>query len=66
MSDNIIGIDIGATKTHIGVVQGSKIINELIIPTSAAAPKDQIIKEIVQGIEKVCGSGFSGIGIGVP
>lgn len=66
MSNKIIGIDIGGTKTHIGLVQDSKVIEELIFPTSANAPKDQIITEIIQGIKKVSDSDFSGIGIGVP
>lgn len=66
MSTNIIGIDIGATKTHIGVVKDSRVIEEITFPTSATAPKNQIISEIIQGIEQVTTSGFSGIGIGVP
>lgn len=66
MSTNIIGIDIGATKTHIGVVNESRVIKEITFPTSATAPKDQIISEIMEGIERVSKSDFSGIGIGVP
>lgn len=66
MSNKIIGIDIEGTKTHIGVVQDSKVIEELIFPTSANAPKDQIITEIIQRIKKVSDSNFSGIGIGAP
>lgn len=66
MSNKIIGIDIGGTKIHIGLVQDSKVIEELIFPTSANASKDQIITEIIQGIKKVSDSNFSGIGIGVP
>jgi len=63
MSDKIIGIDIGGTKIHLGVVQDSKIIKELIFPTSAKAPKEQIITEIIQGIKKVSDSNFQRIGI---
>lgn len=66
MSEKIIGIDIGATKTQIGVLQGSKVIKELTFPTSANAAKEQIMTELIQGIERISHSDFSGIGIGVP
>lgn len=66
MKNKTIGVDIGATKIHIGVVQGSKVIKELILPTSANAVKEQIVLELIQGIEKVSNGEFSGIGIGVP
>lgn len=66
MSNVITGIDIGATKTHIGVVQNSSVVEELIFPTSSGAPKEQIISEIIEGIEKISNTEFAGIGIGVP
>lgn len=66
MKDTVIGIDIGATNIHIGAVSGSKVNKDLIIPTSSQAPKDQIIQEIIEGIEKLGGNEFKGIGIGVP
>jgi glucokinase len=57
MSDKIIGIDIGGTKTYIGLVQDSKVIEEIIFPTSANAPKEQIIKEIMLPAEAKYQSG---------
>ena len=66
MKDTVIGIDIGATKIHIGVVSGSTVIRDLEIPTSANAPEDQIIQEIIEGIEKLSDNNFKAIGIGVP
>ena len=66
MSGKKIGIDIGATKTRIGVVAHSQVIKELVIPTSAGAPKEQIIQEIISGVEKLKENEFEGIGIGVP
>ena len=66
MSGKRIGIDIGATKTRIGVVDQSQVIKELVIPTSAEAPKEQIIREIIGGVEKLEERQFDGIGIGVP
>lgn len=62
----IIGIDIGATKIHIGLVQDGNIIDEEKFATPTHAPKEQIIAEIVNGIEKLNDPDVYGIGIGVP
>ena len=66
MGEKIIGVDIGATKMHIGVVRDSKVIEETIFPTNAAAAEDEIINELISQIEKISKNDFSGIGIGVP
>lgn len=65
-NQKIIGIDIGATKTHIGLVQDEKIVKENKIPTSSQAPQQQIIDELIAGIEQLNEPSVSGIGIGVP
>ena len=62
----VIGIDIGASKIHIGLVQEGTIIQEVKFATSSRAPKDQIIAELIKGIEAVMDSEVIGIGIGVP
>lgn len=62
----VIGIDMGATKVHAGVVENGRISCERRFPTSATAPKEQIIKEIIEGIEPLLDAGVRGIGIGVP
>lgn len=64
--EKILGIDIGATKIHIGVVQEGKILNETKFSTSAQAPQEQILQEIVQGIEALISPEVVGIGIGAP
>lgn len=64
--DKLIGLDIGATKIHIGLVQDTNIIDELKLPTPASAPEKEIIAKIIEGIEQLAGADFSGIGIGVP
>ncbi|MCG9971976.1 ROK family protein [Christiangramia crocea] len=66
MRDTVIGIDIGATKIHMGIVNASRVIKDHVIPTSAKASKEQIIQEIIEGIEKLANDDFKGIGIGVP
>ena len=62
----VIGLDIGGTKIHLGVVQAGKIIAELKRPTSAQASKEKIIAEIIEGIESLMEDSITGIGIGVP
>ncbi|MDT0677200.1 ROK family protein [Autumnicola musiva] len=66
MKGKTIGIDIGATKILMGVIEDSKIINELVIPTSADSSKEKIISNLFKGIKEVSDSNFDGIGIGVP
>ncbi|UOG77515.1 ROK family protein (plasmid) [Hymenobacter tibetensis] len=61
-----IGIDIGGTKIHIGVVQQACIIQEIQVETSATASKEQILQELVDTIKIVIDDEVSGIGIGVP
>ena len=66
MNNRTVGVDIGATKTRIGVVQDSQVIKEADFPTSSTASKQQILDELTAGIEEVAGRDFYGIGIGVP
>lgn len=64
--EKIIGIDVGATKIHVGVVQNGEIIEETKFPTSAQAPEQQVIEELIDGIAPFIDSDVLGIGIGVP
>lgn len=66
MSKKTIGIDIGATKMHIGVVQNSIVQKEHKFPTLAASSQKDIIQNLIRGIEEVSGGDFNGIGVGVP
>ena len=66
MSDKIIGIDIGATKIHIGLVEDSKVIKEIKFPTLANASRDEIITNLIHKIEELDDPQVVGIGIGVP
>ncbi|WP_424492777.1 ROK family protein [Salinimicrobium sp. GXAS 041] len=66
MSDRTIGVDIGATKIHVGVVQSGIVQREHQFPTLAGAGKEDIIQNLIEGIEAIGGSDFAGIGIGVP
>lgn len=66
MGEKVIGVDIGATKIHIGVVRDSQIIKEKKFPTNADASENEIIKSLIREIEKISENDFAGIGIGVP
>ncbi|WP_051286298.1 ROK family protein [Salinimicrobium terrae] len=66
MNKIVVGVDIGGTKTRIGVIQDARVINEAEFPTSSTASKQQILENLTLEIEKMAGSDFSGIGIGVP
>jgi glucokinase len=61
-----IGIDIGGTKTHVGLVQEGKLIREARFDTAATAPKEQILDELVHCLEGFIEADVVGIGIGVP
>ena len=66
MDERVIGIDIGATKIHIGVVHNSQVVKEQRFATLADSSKERIIQNIINGIEELNVSEFTGIGIGVP
>ena len=66
MTGRIIGVDIGGTKIHLGVVENSVVVKELKISTPSTSSKQQIIDVLIEAIKKLAGTDFSGIGIGVP
>lgn len=66
MNGKIIGIDLGATNIHIGIVEDSRVTEEIQIPTLATASKEEIITNLISGIESLVSKDFDGIGIGVP
>ncbi|TDN38699.1 ROK family protein [Hymenobacter sp. UV11] len=61
-----IGIDIGGTKTHVGLVQQGALIREAKFATAATAPQEQILAELVHHLEAFVGADVAGIGVGVP
>jgi glucokinase len=62
----ILGIDIGGTKIHLGIVQQGEILEEVKFSTSAQAPWEQVLNQIIRGIEQLNGKEVEGIGIGIP
>ncbi|QNF34515.1 ROK family protein [Adhaeribacter swui] len=64
--EKIIGVDIGGTKIHLGLVQHGTVIREMKIPTSAQSGREQILNELIQGIQQFIEPDVLGIGVGVP
>ncbi len=60
-----IGVDIGATKIHMGLVEGGNVAHQVLFPTPASAPKEQIMEAVKKGIEELIDREVAGIGIGV-
>ncbi|TGE04794.1 ROK family protein [Hymenobacter fodinae] len=61
-----IGIDIGGTKIHMGVVQNGAIVQEKRFETAATAPQEQILAELAYNLEELIDDEVAGIGIGTP
>jgi glucokinase len=66
METKILGVDIGATKIHLGIVQDNKVIKESKFSTHSSASKNDIVRNLIEGIEALGIQDFQGIGIGVP
>ncbi|WP_031427497.1 ROK family protein [Flavimarina sp. Hel_I_48] len=61
-----MGIDIGATKTHIGIIKDAQVIDEVNYPTQAQASQEAIIEELIAHMSTFANHGFESVGIGVP
>jgi len=61
-----LGVDIGGTKVHVGVVQAGELVREVRFDTSATAPQAQILAELAQQLAPLVDADVAGIGIGVP
>ena len=65
-SSKYLGVDIGGTKVHLGVVQHGEVVQEVRFETSANAPKEQLLAELTQQLAPLVTADVVGIGIGVP
>lgn len=63
---SIIGVDVGGTKIHIARIEDDKVVAELRIPTAASRDRDEIVKDLSDGISEVLNRDVIGIGIGIP
>jgi len=65
-NNKYLGVDIGGTKVHVGVVRAGELLHEARFETSAGASKEQILAELVQHLAPLVDAEVAGIGIGVP
>ena len=66
LSKTIIGIDIGATSIHAGLVVGENVIKDFIISTPKSKDKNDIIDALKMLISKLMFINIDGIGFGIP
>ncbi|MCM4156297.1 ROK family protein [Gramella sp. AN32] len=66
MAKKYIGIDIGGTKIHLGIVSGSQLLKEIQFPTPAHLPEKEIIDQLCKEIDTIFAEDIAGFGIGVP
>jgi glucokinase len=65
-NQSIIGVDVGGTKICFGKVKNGILINHHEIPTKADRGSQDIINDIILGIETLIDSSTFGIGVGAP
>ncbi len=65
-NQTFIGVDLGGTKTKFGRVTNGRIIEEVCLATRAAGSENDVIDDIIMGINRVMSPEVSGIGIGAP
>lgn len=65
-SESIIGVDLGGTKVSIGRVERNRIVTHFSSAITTDGEEKQIVKEVVEAIERVFEKKVAGIGIGVP
>lgn len=65
-NQSIVGVDVGGTTISIGRIVDEKIVEETSFPTQAHRTEDEIIQDIIRGIEKVIEPNTIAIGIGTP
>jgi len=61
-----IGVDIGGTKICIGKVRDGNIENEISLATPSTESAENVLRDIVFGIQQMMDDDVEGIGIGVP
>ena len=65
-SSKYLGVDIGGTKVHLGVVQHGRVVQETRFETPVDAPREEILAELTRQLAPLVTDDVAGIGIGVP
>ena len=67
MKDFFLGLDLGGTNIHTGLVTKNGVIKkEVFIPTEACKGRKAVLENIMRAIEPVMGFKPKGRGIGAP
>ena len=66
LNQTIIGVDLGATKVHVGRIKQEKIEQEYYESISAGEEEEIVLEEVTAAIEKLFTNDVDGIGVGVP
>lgn len=61
-----IGVDVGGTKIHVGLIRDGEVLKELRMPTAAQRPREEIVADLELGISELMTDRVAGIGLGVP
>ncbi len=61
-----IGVDVGGTKIHAGLIKDGQVVKELRVPTEAHRSREEIVADLETGISELMTDKVAGIGVGVP
>lgn len=61
-----IGVDVGGTKIHAGLIRDGEVVKELKVPTEAHRSREEIVADLEAGISQLMTGKVAGIGMGVP
>lgn len=62
----VIGVDMGGTKIHAGLITEQQLIRDCVRETPAREAEQVVTKKLIETIENIFESNCEGIGIGVP
>jgi len=66
MAHMTIGIDLGGTKIHCGLVENGNVVERILEPCRSDQPENEVIEQIKGLIRQLINPSVKGIGIGVP
>lgn len=64
--EKYIGVDVGGTKMHFAYVSDGEVVAQYRCDTGAQRIQDEVIADLIAGIDKLIDGAVVGIGVGVP
>lgn len=65
-NDRVIGVDMGGTKIHAGLVSRNHVQERSLRQVNGAARKEKVLADLILCIEELMQDSVQGIGVGVP